>query len=92
MRAVDRLNLSIAQGEVVGLVGESGSGKSTAGRAILRLLEPSAGVIQFEGVDITHLDGSGYSGIPLDPYRDKGLHQEYLSVSPIHRWVMHLRW
>jgi oligopeptide/dipeptide ABC transporter ATP-binding protein len=56
LRAVDRLNLSIAQGEVVGLVGESGSGKSTAGRAILRLLEPSAGVIQFEGVDITHLD------------------------------------
>ena len=43
LRAVDRLNLSIAQGEVVGLVGESGSGKSTAGRAILRLLEPSAG-------------------------------------------------
>ena len=56
LRAVDRLNLSIAQGEVVGLVGELGSGKSTAGRAILRLLEPSAGVIQFEGVDITHLD------------------------------------
>jgi oligopeptide/dipeptide ABC transporter ATP-binding protein len=56
LRAVDRLNLSIAQGDGVGLVGESGSGKSTAGRAILRLLEPSAGVIQFEGVDITHLD------------------------------------
>ena len=56
LRAVDRLNLSIAQGEVVGLVGELGSGKSTAGKAILRLLEPSAGVIRFEGADITHLD------------------------------------
>jgi oligopeptide/dipeptide ABC transporter ATP-binding protein len=56
LRAVDRLSLSIAPGEVVGLVGESGSGKTTAGRAILRLLEPSGGSIRFEGADITHLD------------------------------------
>ncbi len=56
LRAVDRLNLSIAAGEVVGLVGESGSGKTTAGRAVLRLLEPTSGVIRFEGADITHLD------------------------------------
>jgi oligopeptide/dipeptide ABC transporter ATP-binding protein len=56
LRAVDRLSLSIAPGEVLGLVGESGSGKTTVGRAILRLLEPSGGVIRFEGVDITHLD------------------------------------
>ena len=56
LRAVDRLNLSIAPGEVVGLVGESGSGKTTAGRAILRLLEPTGGSIRFEGADITHLD------------------------------------
>ena len=56
LRAVDRLSLSIAPGEVVGLVGESGSGKTTAGRAILRLLEPTGGSIRFEGADITHLD------------------------------------
>ena len=56
LRAVHRFNLSIAPGEVIGLVGESGSGKTTAGRAILRLLEPSAGVIRFDGTDITHLD------------------------------------
>ena len=56
LRAVDRLSLSIAPGEVVGLVGESGSGKTTAGRANLRLLEPTGGSIRFEGTDITHPD------------------------------------
>ena len=56
LRAVDRLTLAIAPGEVVALVGESGSGKTTAGRAILRLLRPSSGVVQFDGADITHLD------------------------------------
>ena len=56
LRAVDRLSVAIQPGEVVGLVGESGSGKTTAGRAILRLLEPTNGEIRFEGQDITHLD------------------------------------
>jgi len=56
LRAVDRLNLTVAPREVVGLVGESGSGKTTAGRAILRLLKPSGGAVRFDGADITHLD------------------------------------
>ena len=55
VQAVNQVNLAIAAGEVVGLVGESGSGKSTLGRAILKLLEPTAGRIFFEGDEITHL-------------------------------------
>ncbi|HLW16849.1 MAG TPA: ABC transporter ATP-binding protein [Actinomycetota bacterium] len=56
VHAVDDVTLDIAPGEVFGLVGESGSGKTTLGRTLLKLAEPTAGTITFEGTDITDLD------------------------------------
>jgi len=51
-RVVDGVSFSIRRGETLGLVGESGSGKSTVARMLLRLVEPSAGSVRFDGTDV----------------------------------------
>jgi peptide/nickel transport system ATP-binding protein len=55
VKAVDDVSFTIHKGEVFGLAGESGSGKSTVGRLVIRLLEPTAGKVIFDGTDLNSL-------------------------------------
>ncbi len=59
VQAVSDISFDIAAGEVVGLVGESGSGKTTAGQALLRLVEPTGGTVTFDGIDVGGLKRTG---------------------------------
>ncbi len=58
VKAVDGMSMDIAAGRTLALVGESGCGKTTAGKAILQLIRPSAGTVQFEGHELTRLHGA----------------------------------
>lgn len=78
--AVQDLNLSIAEGETLGLVGESGSGKTTVGKLILRLLEPSTGSIVFDGHDLTTLSSSQMK--PLRRNMQMIFQDPYASLNP----------
>jgi len=75
VRAIDGVSFDIAAGETLGLVGESGSGKTTLGRTVLRLYEPTAGSIRFEGAEL--------GSLPSRRLREARRHMQMIFQDPV---------
>lgn len=80
VRAINGISLRIGRGEALALVGESGSGKTTAGRCLLRLLEPTSGQIRFDGQDVMRMDQRAFR--ELRPRIQMVFQEPYDSLSP----------
>lgn len=82
IHAVNNVSFEIKSGQALGLVGESGCGKSTTGRLITRLLQPTSGKIEFDGVDITTLSNSDLK--PIRSQLQMIFQDPYSSLNPRH--------
>jgi peptide/nickel transport system ATP-binding protein len=83
VQALDDVSLSVQPRETLGLVGESGCGKSTLGRVLLRLIEPSAGRVSFEGREITHISERAMR--PIRARMQMVFQDPYASLNPRRR-------